>query len=250
MKKYRTSEVAKMMGIHPNTVRFYEKWGLITKPVREENGYRVFNDMHIYQIQVARLGFEIEILQNGLRKKIVDMIKTCAKCDFDGAIRKTEEYLIQIEKERASAEEAIKIVKDILHGEIHENQLSMKRKEVSQYLDISVDALRNWEMNGLLTIKRKQNGYRIYTDADIRQIKIIRVLRCANYSLEAIRRMMQQLSENPEADIREILDTPEQNDDIISACDRLLLSLSKAEINAGKIMTMLKEMKALFLLCD
>lgn len=66
MKKYRTSEVAEMMGIHPNTVRFYEKWGLITKTVREENGYRVFNDQHIYQIQVARLGFEIEILQNVL----------------------------------------------------------------------------------------------------------------------------------------------------------------------------------------
>lgn len=245
MKQYRTSEVAKMMGIHPNTVRFYEEWGLITKPVREENGYRVFNDLHLYQIQVARLGFEIEILQNGLRRKIVDMIKTCAKCDFDEAIRQTQEYLIQLEKERASAEEAIKIVKNMLHGEIHENKQCMKRKEVSKYLDISVDALRNWEMNGLITIKRKQNGYRIYTDADIRQLKIIRVLRCANYSLEAIRRMMQQLSENPEADIREILDTPEQNEDIISACDRLLLSLSKAEINAGKIMTLLKKMKEL-----
>lgn len=148
-----------------------------------------------------------------------------------------------MEKERAGAEEAIKIVQDMLHGEIHENQKSMKRKEVSRYLDISVDAVRNWEMNGLMTIKRKQNGYRIYTDADIRQLKIIRVLRCANYSLEAIRRMMQQLRENPEADIREILDTPEQNDNIISACDRLLLSLSKAEINAEKIMTILKEMK-------
>lgn len=245
LKQYRTSEVAKMIGIHPNTVRFYEEWGLITKPVREENGYRVFTDLHLYQIRVARLGFEIEILQNGLRKKIIDMIKTCAKCDFDSAIRQTEEYLIQLEKERLSAEEAIKIVQDMLHGEIHENQLFLKRKEVSKYLDISVDALRNWEMNGLLTIKRKQNGYRVYTDADIRQLKIIRVLRCANYSLEAIRRMMQQLSENPEADIREILDTPEQNDDIISACDRLLLSLSKAEMNAGKIMNMLKEMKEL-----
>lgn len=111
MKQYRTSEVADMMGIHPNTVRFYEEWGLITKPVREKNGYRVFNDLHIYQIQVARLGFEIEILQNGLRKKIVEMIKTCAKCDFDGAIRQTEEYLMQLEKERASAEEAIKYQK-------------------------------------------------------------------------------------------------------------------------------------------
>lgn len=162
MKQYRTSEVAEMMGIH-----LYEKWGLITKPVRKENGYRVFNDLHIYQIQVARLGFEIEILQNGLRKKIVDMIKTCAKCDFDGAIRQTEEYRIQLEKERASAEEAIKIVQEMLHGEIHENQLSLKRKEVSKYLDIPVDALRNWEMNGLITIKRKKNGYRIYTQMRI-----------------------------------------------------------------------------------
>ena len=181
MHTYRTAEVAKMMGIHPNTVRFYEKWGLITKPVREENGYRVFTDLHLYQIQVVRLGFEIEILQNGLRKKIVDMIKTCAKGDVDGALRQTEEYLTQLEKERMAAEEAIRIVQDILQGDVHDNQLCMKRKEVSMYLDISVDALRNWEMNGLLTIKRKQNGYRIYTDADIRQLKIIRVLRCANY---------------------------------------------------------------------
>ena len=131
----------------------------------------------------------------------------------------------------------------MLHGEVHENQLSLKRKEVSRYLDISVDALRNWEMNGLMTIKRKENGYRIYTDADIRQLKIIRVLRCANYSLEAIRRMMQQLSEDPKSDIREILDTPREDDDIITACDRLLLSLSKAKTNAEKIMMILKEMK-------
>ena len=104
---------------------------------------------------------------------------------------------------------------------------------------------------GLITKPvREKNGYRVFHDLHICQIKIIRVLRCANYSLEAIRRMMQQLSENPKADIREILDTPEQNDDIISACDRLLLSLSKAEINAGKIMAMLKEMKESFLLCD
>ena len=112
------------------------------------------------------------------------------------------------------------------------------------YLETRISTVRFYEKWRLITKPvREENGYRIYTDADIRQLKIIRVLRCANYSLEAIRRMMQQLSENPEADIREILDTPRQNGDIISACDRLLLSLSKAEINAGKIMTLLKEMK-------
>ena len=60
------------------------------------------------------------------------MIKTCAKCDFDGAIRQTEEYLFQLKKERATAEEAIKIVEDMLHGDIHDNQLFLKRKEVNQ----------------------------------------------------------------------------------------------------------------------
>lgn len=115
---------------------------------------------------------------------------------------------------------------------------------VAEMMGIHPNTVRFYEEWGLITKPvRKENGYRIYTDADIRQLKIIRVLRCANYSLEAIRRMMQQLSENPDVDIRVILDTPEQTDHIISACDRLLLSLSKAEINAGKILTMLKEMK-------
>ena len=120
----------------------------------------------------------------------------------------------------------------------------MKRKEVSEYLGITMDSLRNWEMNGLLTVKRRKNGYRVYTDEDIQRLKIIRSLRCANYSLEAILRMLQQLSKNPDTDIREALNTPEQNEDIISVCDKLLVSLDEAERNAETILKMLQKMKS------
>ena len=66
---------------------------------------------------------------------------------------------------------------------------------VAEMMGIHPNTVRFYEEWGLITKPvRKENGYRIYTDADIRQLKIIRVLRCANYSLEAIRRMMQQLS--------------------------------------------------------
>ena len=106
-----------------------------------------------------------------------------------------------------------------------------------------MDALRNWEMNGLLTVKRKENGYRIYTDDDIKRLKVIRSLRCAGYSLEAILRMLQQLSQNPDADIKAALNTPRASDDIISACDQLILSLSAAEKNAVVLLQMLREMK-------
>ncbi len=110
-----------------------------------------------------------------------------------------------------------------------------------------MDALRNWEMNGLLTVKRKDNGYRVYTDGDIQRLKIIRSLRCANYSLEAILRLLQQLSKNPDTDIRAALNTPKQTDDIISVCDRLIVSLLSAERNANTLLQMLKEMQIKFL---
>ena len=58
--------------------------------------------------------------------------------------------------------------------------------------------------------------------------------------------MLRQLSQNPHVDLKEILNTPEPDADIISACDRLILSLSAAEINAQKLLSMLQEMKVRF----
>lgn len=247
MKTYRTAEVASIIGVHPNTVRLYEKLGLIPKPERKPNGYRIFTDFHIEQFKLVRLALQVEVLQNGLRKKIIQTVKASAAGDFNTAISLTEDYLRQLQQERTNAEKAIEIVKRILSGCVPETSRCFKRKEVSEYLDISVDSLRNWEMNGLITVKRKQNGYRVYTDEDIRKLIIIRTLRCANYSLEAILQMLRQLSEDPDSDIETILNTPKQDSDIISVCDRLIVSLSAAEENACKILSMLQEMKARFL---
>ena len=246
MNTYITSDVAKIIGIHPNTVRLYEEWGLLPPVERKPNGYRIFTDFHIEQLRLARLAFQIEVLQNGLRKKIVLMVKTAATKDFDAALSLTEEYRKQLRQERANAEEAICIAKQLLCGVTEENTHFLKRKEVSDYLDISMDTLRNWEMNGLLAVKRKQNGYRVYTDEDIKRLKIIRSLRCAGYSLEAILRMLQQLSKNPGTDIRKALNTPKADEEIITVCDKLIVSLQNAEKNAEAMIKMLESMKIRF----
>lgn len=246
MNTYKTAEVAAMVGVHPNTVRLYEDLALIPKPERQANGYRVFTDFHIAQFRLARLAFQVEVLQNGLRKKIVQAVKIAATGDFDAAILLTRAYLEQIEKERRNAAEAVKLTEGILSGKAEENICFLKRKEVSEYLDISMDTLRNWEMNGLLAIKRKKNGYRIYSGDDIRRLKIIRSLRCANYSLEAILQMLCQLSENPNTDITAALDTPRADTDIIAVCDQLVTSLLSAKKNGEKMIAMLREMKIRF----
>lgn len=247
MKTYKTSEIAHSIGIHPNTVRLYEELELIPKPERKENGYRVFTDFHMEQIKFARIALKVEVLQNGLRKQAITIIKTSALGNFSKAICLTEYYLQQIRNEQSNAEEAIAITKKLLSGNRQETGTTfLTRKEAADYLQISIDALRNWEMNGLLTIKRKQNGYRVYGDEDIRRLKIIRSLRCGNYSLSAILRMLNTLSRNPEADIRQVIDTPKQNDDIISVCDKLLTSLDCAEQNAKIMLAHLEKMEKQF----
>ena len=245
-KNYKTSEVAKIIGIHPNTVRLYEELELIPKPMRLPNGYRVFTDIHLEQFKLARTAFKVEILQSGLRKMAVDIIKIAASGDFDKALHLAEFYLQRIKKEQKNAEESITIAEQIIKGSTQiDNSTFFTRKEAAKHLQISMDALRNWEMNGLLTIKRRQNGYRVYTDEDIRLLKIIRSLRCGNYSLAAILRMLNALSTNPSVSIREVIDTPKESDDIISACDQLLTSLKDAEKNADNMLIQLKRMKKL-----
>ncbi len=247
MNTYKTSEIAHRIGIHPNTVRLYEKLELIPKPERKANGYRVFTDFHMEQIKFVRTALAIEVLQNGLRKQAIAIIKTSALGNFDKAIRLTKHYLQQIRNEQRNAEESIAITGKLLSDDYQEtDNVVLTRKETSVYLRISMDTLRNWEMNGLLTIKRKQNGYRVYTDEDFRRLKIIRSLRCANYSLAAILRMLNALSNNPEADIRQVIDTPKENEDIISVCDKLLTSLRYAEQNAEAMLAHLGKMKKQF----
>ena len=173
-------------------------------------------------------------------------MKLSAQGSFEDAILLTQGYIADLEKERIHAEEAIRIVQRILAGESTDPPGWSRRKEVADILGISMDSLRNWELNGLLTVKRKQNGYRVYSQQDIKRLKVIRSLRCANYSLEAILRMLNQLDQDPGADIRLALNTPRQDAEIISVCDRLIVSLSSAEENALKMLNMLKEMQKNF----
>ena len=72
MKTYTTSQIAKIVGVHPNTVRMYEKWGLISIPDRKANGYRIYTDIHIAQFEMAKKAFQIELLQSGMRKQMID----------------------------------------------------------------------------------------------------------------------------------------------------------------------------------
>ena len=141
------------------------------------------------------------------------------------------------------AEEAIEIAEQILRGPFRFPQAETAvytRKETAKLLGITIDTLRNWELNGLITIKRRQNQDRIYDYDDIQRLKMIRSLRCANYSLTAILRMLNALNTDPLADLRTNINTPSPDEDIITACDKLLTSLSDAKQNMTFVLSQIE----------
>jgi DNA-binding transcriptional MerR regulator len=105
-KTYTTSQIAGIIGIHPNTVRLYEELELIPKPLRKANGYRVFTNVHIDHFRLARTALKIEVLQSGLRKRIIEVIKLSAKGQYDKAFVLTKTYMDIVEKEIANNSKA------------------------------------------------------------------------------------------------------------------------------------------------
>lgn len=242
---YSTSQIAQIVGLHPNTVRKYEEWGLIQKPERKQNGYRVYTPLHVKQFELVKKAFEIAVLQAGLRDQIIQVVKLSAKYRFDDAILLAGEYIEIARREIMNAREAAALCETFLL-QSSEPAVSYRRAQAAKELGLTIDTIRNWEMNGLIEVKRKENGYRVYTADDMKRLKIIRSLRCANYSLSAILRMLTRLEQGAAQnceDILNLLNTPEDGEDIVSACDKLVDSLEHAIGNASEGILILEEMK-------
>jgi len=246
MDTYKTKEIARLAGVHPNTVRLYEEAGFITPPKRLKNGYRIFTELHLRQLALVRLVLRAEVLQNGLRKKAVEIILLCAERDFDRAIQSAREYEAMLIRETDNAKNAVAAVEAVLKGKHKPEKISLTRREAAGRLSVTVDTLRNWELNGLITVRRSKNGYRVYDASDIERLNIIRTLRCANYSLSAILRLLNHLDDNRRGSVAEILNTPEAHEDIVSACDRLILSLENTRKDAEEIFSQLAAMQLKF----
>jgi len=46
----RIGQLARLVGVDTQTIRFYEHQGLLPPPNRQENGYRVYADKHLEQL--------------------------------------------------------------------------------------------------------------------------------------------------------------------------------------------------------
>ena len=237
MRTYSTSEIAGIMGIHPNTVMLYEKWGYIAPVERKENGYRVYTETHLEQMKLARMSLRSELIKCYMKFEVQNIIRSAAQGDLRKAIELSREYLIHIQNEKNNELKVIKVVNEIFNRDsLEEKNISLNRNEAAKLLGVSINVIINWERNGLLEVPRSKNGYRVYGVDEIKLLRVIKVLRQENYSTQCIRRMLKKLKAKIKGGDMLLSEETKDSD------DWLLSSLSESECDVKELIHYIGEL--------
>jgi DNA-binding transcriptional MerR regulator len=242
MKYLRTSDLAQAVGVHPNTVRRYVERGWLPPVLRGVNGYRLFTQTHLDCLRVARLVYSTYPGRT-IRQSGYHIIQHAVADDWGGALERSYAHLTLVQTERIQAEAAVMLLERWATGMAADaTDRPMQIGQVARLLGVSIDMLRNWERNGLITIPRNaSNGYRYYGSTEISRLRVIRMLSRAGYSLMAILRMLLQLDRGVATNLRQSLDTPPPDEDVYVASDRWLSTLAEQEQIARQMIALIED---------
>jgi DNA-binding transcriptional MerR regulator len=240
----RTSDLAKAVGVHPNTIRLYEKWGFLPPVPRSASGYRRFSEAHLAQMRLARLALHGGWPGRNIRQSALALVRKSASGDVGGALALAYQHLALVQAERAQAKTAATYLEKWARGvRVEADAPPLPIREAARLLNISADILRNWEKDGLLAVPRNpRNGYRLYGTAELGRARVIRMLARAGYSTMSILRMLYHLDEGQKHNLRQVLDTPRPDEDILAASDQWLSTLAEQVQRARKMMALLEQM--------
>lgn len=185
---YTTVQVARLAHVHPNTVRLYEAWGYMSPVPRRPNGYRQFSDRHVDELIFARMALPGPYPADGSQLRA--MVAAYVQQDYAQALALVNAYKTAVAEEKRQADEALRIL-----DRWHQNQLGNggllngSRRTMADRCRITPETLRTWERNGLLTPHRTPSGRIRYTEQNLEQILVIRLLRKCGFSIASLLRV-------------------------------------------------------------
>ena len=117
---YRINEISKLYGIGADSLRYYEKLGVI-KPKRDQNGYRLYGLKDMYKLNLIRdlrgLDFSMSQIREYLEKQSIDNTLSLLKQELE-LVRLTMEELKEkercLQKRLAGLHEALSVKPDVM----------------------------------------------------------------------------------------------------------------------------------------
>jgi DNA-binding transcriptional MerR regulator len=102
--RYLTGRLAAAAGVGADTVRFYEKQGLLAKPPRSPSGYRLYGESAVRRLRFIRkaqaLGFSLGEIKRILRLRANGSACRCVMAMAAASLEETEQKLAELERLR------------------------------------------------------------------------------------------------------------------------------------------------------
>lgn len=241
-KTYSTKEIARIAGVHPNTVRLYESWGFISCPRRAENNYRLFTEEHLAQMKLARVALPGPYPMDG--RLVQSLVREFARGDLDASLTLAGRYRDLVKQERGMAVQALTTLDNWYEKKTGDKtKIIVKgRRKAARHAGVSLDALRTWERNGLFTVPKESGRILAFSEWDLEKIRIIRLLRKCGYSIVSLLRVFgreEDLIGKPSV----LLSLPDDNGDLFYATDMFMQYLEQHAERARRITAMINKYK-------
>jgi DNA-binding transcriptional MerR regulator len=232
-----TGAVAAMLGVHPNTLRWYESAGYLPPVPRTPGGYRQFSVELVRLARIVRESQPLLRLYGPIRTTTFAFLTTCREeCvvaeQAPGRHRRARRCLSGLarllQEEHRLALDALDALERFRRGaggegaespgSVFDNAYPCRGR--LQYIgaaaaltSLSRDRIINWERNGLGRYPRSTAGYRLFGAEELDRLLIIRSCRTAGYSITAIRRLLRAVTPSGDLPPAEA-DTPPLSEDV------------------------------------
>lgn len=102
---YTIGELSKIVDVGSETIRYYEKIGLIPKPNKFENGYKKYSQIYIYRLKFIKkaktFGFTLKEILNFFSNILnIEDEEFDIKCIIDNKVEEIEEKILELNKRK------------------------------------------------------------------------------------------------------------------------------------------------------
>lgn len=111
----RIRELEKKTGLTRDTIRYYERVGLISRPTRESNGFRIYSKQNIKELNFIKMSQDIGFTLAEIKPGIEALVSTGKYCKNVLKQLNDQKTLLKnrIEKDRQSIKKIDNIIKSI-----------------------------------------------------------------------------------------------------------------------------------------
>jgi MerR family Zn(II)-responsive transcriptional regulator of zntA len=95
-KGFRSGELARLAGVSPDTIRYYERKGLLSKPIRTKAGYRLYDSQALMRVRVIRSALAVGFTIRDLAK--IFAIRGSGGIPCEEVVRIAEEKLMELDR--------------------------------------------------------------------------------------------------------------------------------------------------------